>query len=127
MTTHQPRDTLSVKPSTAQQKTQRFFAPCPRGLEGVLFDELTELGAIHVEPTDGGVAFQGPFTLGYRVCLWSRIASRVLWQIAEDEYHHEEDIYEIARSIAWPNLFTAQELIRVQVDSIRSPVTSLET
>ena len=127
MATHQQsRGTLSVKTSPVQQKVQRFFAPCPRGLEGVLFDELTELGAVHVGPTDGGVAFQGPLTLGYRVCLWSRIASRVLWQLAEDEYHHEEDIYEIARSIDWPNLFTAQELIRVQVDAIRSPVTSLE-
>ncbi len=126
MATNQPRATLAVKTSPVQQKIERFFAPCPRGLEGVLFDELTELGAIHVGSTDGGVAFQGPFTLGYRVCLWSRIASRVLWQLAEDEYHNEEDIYEIARSIGWPNLFTAQELIRVQVDAIRSPVTSLE-
>ena len=105
---------------------QKFFAPCPRGLETVLFEELTELGALHVGPTDGGVAFQGPFTLGYRVCLWSRIASRVLWQLAVDEYRSEEDIFSLARDIEWPQLFSAHHTIRVQVDAIRSPVTSLE-
>ena len=108
------------------QPLQKFFAPCPRGLETVLFEELTALGALHVGPTDGGVAFQGPFTLGYRVCLWSRIASRVLWQVAVDEYRSEEDIFSLARDVEWPELFSAHNTIRVQVDAIRSPVTSLE-
>ncbi len=112
--------------ATAPQPLQKFFAPCPRGLETVLFEELTELGALHLGPTDGGVAFQGPFTLGYRVCLWSRIASRVLWQLAVDEYRSEEDIFSLARDIEWPQLFSAHNSIRVQVDAIRSPVTSLE-
>jgi len=112
--------------TSSSQPLQKFFAPCPRGLEAALFDELTELGALHVGPTDGGVAFQGPFTLGYRVCLWSRIASRVLWQLAVDEYRSEEDIFSLARDIEWPQLFSAHNTIRVQVDAIRSPVTSLE-
>jgi putative N6-adenine-specific DNA methylase len=112
--------------TSSSQPLQKFFAPCPRGLETVLFDELTELGALHVGPTDGGVAFQGPFTLGYRVCLWSRIASRVLWQLAVDEYRSEEDIFSLARDVEWPQLFSAHNTIRVQVDAIRSPVTSLE-
>ena len=112
--------------ASASQSLQKFFAPCPRGLETVLFEELIELGALHVGPTDGGVAFQGPFTLGYRVCLWSRIASRVLWQLAVDEYRSEEDIFSLARDIEWPQLFSTHNTIRVQVDAIRSPVTSLE-
>lgn len=112
--------------TSTSQPLQKFFAPCPRGLETVLFEELTELGALHVGPTDGGVAFQGPFTLGYRVCLWSRIASRVLWQLAVDEYRSEEDIFSLARDVEWTQLFSAHNTIRVQVDAIRSPVTSLE-
>ena len=120
------RGTLSVKATAATQQLHKFFAPCPRGLEAVLFDELTQLGALHVGPTDGGVAFQGPFTLGYRVCLWSRIASRVLWQLAVDEYRSEADIFALAREIEWPHLFAPHDTIRVQVDAIRSPVTSLE-
>ena len=118
--------TLSIKATPAPQRTQKFFTPCPRGLETVLAEELVKIGADQINPTDGGVGFQGPFTLGYQVCLWSRIASRVLWQLDEAEYRHEEEIYEIARNIDWPHLFSAQETIRVQVDAIRSPLTSLE-
>lgn len=120
------RPTISIKAKPVPERTQKFFAPCPRGLETALADELTKLGALHVGPTDGGVSFQGTFTLGYRVCLWSRVASRVLWQLAEDEYRHEEEIYRLARNVDWPHLFSARETIRVQVDAIRSPVTSLE-
>ena len=52
-----------------------FFAPCPRGLEAVLADELTDLGAADVKSTAGGVAFHGTLALCYRVNLQSRIAT----------------------------------------------------
>ena len=121
------RSTISVvKANPVPERPHKFFAPCPRGLEAALAAELTQLGALHVGPTDGGVAFQGPFTLGYRVCLWSRVASRVLWQLVVDEYRSEADIFSLARDVDWPNLFSASKTIRVQVDAIRSPVTSLE-
>ncbi|TAG49050.1 MAG: class I SAM-dependent RNA methyltransferase [Betaproteobacteria bacterium] len=118
--------TISIKATPIPAKVQRFFTPCPRGLEQALADELAALGAQSIDPTDGGVGFTGNFTLGYKVCLWSRIASRVLWQLAEAEYRHEEEIYKLARNIDWPHLFSANETIRVQVDAIRSPLTSLE-
>ena len=121
-----PSATLTIKAKPIPERPQKFFAPCPRGLEEPLCYELERLGALHIGPTDGGVAFQGPFLLGYRVCLWSRLASRVLWQQAESEYRHEEEIYKLAREIDWPHLFSADRTIRVQVDAIRSPVTSLE-
>ncbi len=116
----------AFNPLTTAQQSQRFFAPCPRGLEQALADELIFLGAARVERTDGGVGFSGDLQFGYRVCLWSRIASRVLWQLAENLYRNEEDVYALARGIDWPNMFTANETIRVQVDAIRSPLISLE-
>ena len=57
---------------------ERFFATCPRGLEGALAQELSALHAQEVEPLDGGVRFAGPFGLCYSVNLESRVASRVL-------------------------------------------------
>ena len=62
-------------------RTQRFFATCSRGTEEPLTAELRELGA-EVEPTRGGVAFTGDLELGYRACLWSRVASRILLPLA---------------------------------------------
>ena len=124
--TQPPRAASAFNPFATPQQIQRFFAPCPRGLEDVLADELIQLGADRVARTDGGVSFAGDLYFGYRVCLWSRIASRVLWQLAETDYRSEDDVYQLARDIDWPHMFTADDTIRVQVDAIRSPLTSLE-
>ncbi len=122
----QPRATIAVKAKAPSKVVERFFAPCPRGLETVLADELAALDADRIEITDGGVGFSGAFDLGQRACLWSRVASRVLWQLGEAEYRVEDDIYRIARDIDWPHLFAAHHTIRVETNAIRSPLKSLD-
>jgi putative N6-adenine-specific DNA methylase len=72
---------------------ERFFATCPRGLELILADELRGLKAEKVHAVGGGVQFVGDFFLCYRVNLESRLASRVLWQVATGHYRSEDDIY----------------------------------
>ena len=57
---------------------ERFFAPCPRGLEPALAAELERLGATSITPADGGVGFAGASELAYVDNLESRLASRVL-------------------------------------------------
>lgn len=105
---------------------EQFFAPCPRGLEGILADEVTALGAKDVNPTQGGVGFTGPFSLCYRINLESRIASRVLWRISETSYRSEADIYGAAQALPWPQWFSAQRTIKVSVSGQRSPLKSLD-
>jgi putative N6-adenine-specific DNA methylase len=106
--------------------TQEFFAPCPRGLEPVLAEELAGLGASAIQPTDGGVGFAGDLALCYRVNLWSRIASRVLWRLDERPYRSEEDIYKAALALPWPEWFEVGQTFRVKVSAIRSPLRSLD-
>src|SRR5256885_15304749 len=76
--------------------THRFFAPCPRGLAAPLADELTDLGAQDVKPADAGVAFRGPFDLVYQANLHSRIASRILWEVASGPYREENEANALA-------------------------------
>jgi putative N6-adenine-specific DNA methylase len=104
----------------------QFFAPCPRGLEGVLVAELQQLGASDIKPTDGGVGFSGDMRLAYSANLHSRIASRILWRLAEKPYRSEEDIYRAALDIDWPALFDVGDTIRVDVNAIKCPLKSLE-
>src|SRR5437763_380871 len=106
--------------------SERFFAPCPRGLEAVLAGELSQLGAIDVLGSDGGVAFAGELDLAYRVNLESRIASRVLWRVGEAAYGDEDDVYRFARAQDWPSWFRADRSLRVDVAATRSPLKSLE-
>lgn len=104
---------------------ERFFATCPRGLELLLVDELRELNAEKIHAFGGGVQFAGDFFLCYRVNLTSRIASRVLWQVADGGYRGEEDIYRIAYAPRWTDWFDAARTIRVDVSATQSPLTSL--
>ena len=104
---------------------ERFFATCPRGLELLLVAELRELKAEKVHAVGGGVQFAGDFFLCYRVNLTSRIASRVLWQVAGGAYRGEEDIYRIAYAPRWTDWFDAVRTIRIDVSATKSPLTSL--
>ena len=61
----------------------------------------------------------------YRVNLESRIASRVLWQVAKAGYRGENDIYRIAYAVPWTEWFDAARTIRVDVSATKSPLTSL--
>ena len=111
---------------SSSRSEQQFFAPCPRGLEALLADELGALGAREGRALAGGVAFAGDWRLCYRVNLWSRIASRVLCRIAEFPYANEDDVYRAAYSVDWTRLFSVDRTLRVYVTAHRSPLKSLE-
>jgi len=105
---------------------ETFFATCPRGLEDELKKEFHALGGKDVRATPGGVACQGPFTLCYRLNLESRIASRILWQVGQGSYRHEEDLYRLALRLPWPNWFSVTCRIKVRLVAQQSPLKSLE-
>ncbi len=106
--------------------SERFFAPCPRGLERPLAEELLRIGAVEPTPADGGVGFAGAFELVYGANLESRIASRVLWEVGGGGYDDEDDLYALASTVAWEALFAAVKRIRVNVAATGSLLTSLE-
>lgn len=105
---------------------QRFFAPCPRGLEPVLAEELAALGAAEITAAEGGVGFSGAISVAYAANLHSRIASRVLWQVGSGRYRSEEDVYRGVIALDWPQLFDGTLTIRVNVAAVRSPLNSLD-
>jgi 23S rRNA (guanine2445-N2)-methyltransferase len=104
---------------------EKFFATCPRGLELLLADELRNLKAEKIHAVGGGVHFIGDRLLCYRVNLESRIASRVLWQVAGDQYRNEDDIYRAAFALPWTDWFDPVRTIRVDVSATKSPLRSL--
>jgi putative N6-adenine-specific DNA methylase len=105
---------------------ETFFAPCPRGLESVLKDELEALGARDAATVEGGVRFAGEPALAYAANLESRVASRVLWQLAHGAYRSEREIFDAARALPWTDWFPVSHAIRVDVSAIRAKVASLD-
>lgn len=105
---------------------ENFFAPCPRGLERVLCEELAELGASGPIPTDGGASFSGEWDNACIINLESRIASRVLWKILEQDYKSEEDVYKATLSLPWEAWFSPDLTIKVNLAATKSPLKSLD-
>ncbi|UVT19058.1 MAG: class I SAM-dependent RNA methyltransferase [Nitrospira sp.] len=105
---------------------RRFFAPCPRGLEGVLEGELHSLGVPATTKTEGGVGFSAPWSTMYWVNLKSHIASRVLWEVGQSVYKTEHDVYQAAYALAWPEWFAPAQTIKVKVSARRCPLPSLD-
>ncbi|HUP97590.1 MAG TPA: THUMP domain-containing protein [Usitatibacter sp.] len=118
-----PAPRILVKQDSA---THRFFAPCPRGLAPALAAELAELNATDVQPAEAGVAFAGPYDLIYTTNLHSRIASRILWRVAQFPYATEEDVYQGAAGVRWNGFFNADRTFKVETNAHRSPVKSLD-
>ena len=79
----------------------RFFASTPKGTEALLARELTGLGAIKIRVQSAGVAFAGTLETGYRACLWSRVASRVILQLGHFPASDPEALYDGVRAIVW--------------------------
>lgn len=78
-----------------------WFATCPKGIEGLLAHELGTLGASAVRETVAGVHFEGPLAAGYRACLWSRLANRVLLPLATVDAGDADQLYAGLKALDW--------------------------
>jgi putative N6-adenine-specific DNA methylase len=103
-----------------------FFAPCPRGLESALTEELKQLGLRVTWQAPGGVGFEGELGHAYLANLESRIASRVLWRIAKARYRTAEDLYQMALALPWWQWFSEANTLRVDVTASKSPLKSVD-
>lgn len=90
-----------------------WFATCPKGVESLLAAEMSALGAASTRETVAGVHFTGPRALAYRACLWSRLANRVLWPLAELDATDGDLLYRGLRDINWGQLFAVGNTIAV--------------
>lgn len=81
--------------------TRRWFVSCPKGLEYLLVDEARALGAESAREGLAGVRVEADEAFGYRACLHSRLASRVLMPLAEFDAGDADALYEGVRTIDW--------------------------
>lgn len=79
----------------------KFFVSCAKGLEYLLVDELVALGCAHATAARAGANVEGTLVDAQRAVLWSRLASRVLWPIAEYDCPDERALYAGAAAIDW--------------------------
>ncbi|WP_462378886.1 bifunctional 23S rRNA (guanine(2069)-N(7))-methyltransferase RlmK/23S rRNA (guanine(2445)-N(2))-methyltransferase RlmL [Pseudomonas sp. Marseille-QA0892] len=81
--------------------TYEFVLTCPKGLEGLLLDEAGQLGLEEAREQTAAVRGVGDLEVGYRLCLWSRLANRVLLVLSRFDVKNAESLYDGIRAIDW--------------------------
>lgn len=101
-----------------------------KGLEEVLAQELTELGADEVQIQRRAVSFSGDKAMLYSANLWLRTALRVLVPVKSErlkvkgERRPEDQLYDIVKGINWAKYMTAETSFAIDAtvysDSLRN-------
>lgn len=118
--------TASSTPPSVQASSQtmslNLIVTCADGLEAPLQTELTSFGIASEIKSTGRLTVTGTLRDLYTICLWSRVASRVLMLIKRKnintEYDVAEQLYGLAKSINWTEQFSLEQTfaIRLSVD-----------
>lgn len=103
-----------------------LFLPCAAGVEDLLAEEVARvLPGIRLHKRRGGVALEGDPREVMILNLESRLTQRVLIEVAEGPYHHEDDLYVLAQGVDWSQWITPQQTLRVDTTATKCPLKSL--
>lgn len=105
-----------------------FFLPCAAGVEEFLAQEvhaLTGRAGQDLLTLRGGVRVRADWRDGLKLNLHSRLAQRVLVELAHAPYRNENDLYAIASGVAWEIWFTPKQTFKIETTAQHSPLQSL--
>ena len=110
----------------ADPQRWRLFLPCAGGVEALLCDEVGRLlPGSQPQARRGGVWLHSDSAGLMALSLGTRLAQRVLLELASAEYRHEDDLYALARRVDWDQWITPQHTLRVDTTAQRCPLRSL--
>ncbi|MDO9323031.1 MAG: bifunctional 23S rRNA (guanine(2069)-N(7))-methyltransferase RlmK/23S rRNA (guanine(2445)-N(2))-methyltransferase RlmL [Pseudomonas sp.] len=78
-----------------------LFLTCPKGLEALLAEEAAALGLEEVREHTSAIRGFADMTTAYRLCLWSRLANRVLLVLSRFAMKDADDLYDGILAIDW--------------------------
>ncbi|MBW2462198.1 MAG: 23S rRNA (guanine(2445)-N(2))/(guanine(2069)-N(7))-methyltransferase, partial [Deltaproteobacteria bacterium] len=109
------QDSSEARTEEAPTTDRDFFATVARGAEDVLAEELRELGVYEIEVVHGGVHFAGSLEDGYRVCVGTRVASRILLPLDRFEAQDAAALYEGVARTQWTDHLGPETTFAVDV------------
>jgi len=113
-----PRSDHKDRSSRRRPEGSTFFVSAALGLEHLLAQELTDLGALATTVRAAGVRVQGDLALAYRAILWSRLASRVLWPLSRFEVSSPSELYDACREVPWHDHLDAGGTLAVRTTCV---------
>ena len=101
------------QPGRNNFQDMRFIIKTLHGLEGVLAEELQELGMKSVQPGLRSVEFTGGLEELYKANVGLRTALRILCELKEFRASHPDTLYREIYDMEWENWFTCKKSIAV--------------
>lgn len=101
-----------------------FFVICAKGFEDLLVNELKQLDITDPQQKYSGVSFIGSLEQAYKVCLWSRLASRVLLLLKSFEANTDDALYKGVQTINWPQHIDMHGTLAVNCTVNKSEITN---
>ncbi|MCX4189206.1 bifunctional 23S rRNA (guanine(2069)-N(7))-methyltransferase RlmK/23S rRNA (guanine(2445)-N(2))-methyltransferase RlmL [Methylophaga sp. OBS3] len=101
----------------------KFTVTAARGMLPLLTAELEQFGITKLKQEAGSVRFTGTLKQAYQVCLWSRVAVRVLMPIGHFAAETPEQLYAGIQTINWSDHIAAEDAtLAVDFNSFRSKI-----
>ncbi|WP_122689672.1 bifunctional 23S rRNA (guanine(2069)-N(7))-methyltransferase RlmK/23S rRNA (guanine(2445)-N(2))-methyltransferase RlmL [Pseudomonas viridiflava] len=91
-----------------------LFLTCPKGLEGLLAEEATALGLEDTREHTSAIRGSADMETAYRLCLWSRLANRVLLVLKRFPMKDAEDLYHGVLDVEWHDHLESDGTIAVE-------------
>ena len=109
-------------------QTLHLFLPCAAGVESYLAQEVQSICGITTDDLRvlrAGVMVRGNWRNVLLLNLHSRLAQRVLVEVAYAPYRQEQDLYATASAVAWEQWFTPKQSFKIEITAQHSPLKSL--
>lgn len=103
----------------------RFCVPCLLGLEGLIADELRNIGALEVNAENGRVLFSGDANILARANICCRYAERIQVLIGQFEAHSFEDLFQGTKALPWEDWIGKNDAFPVKGYSLNSDLFSV--
>lgn len=94
-------------------ENNEFVAKTFHGLEEVLAEEIKNIGGENIEILTRAVKFTGNKKLLYKSNIYLRTALRILVPIANRNVKSNKDIYKIAKTFKWEDIFSPEQTFLV--------------
>lgn len=108
---------------TVKQPLHKFTVTAARGMLPLLSTELEQLGIQKLKSEAGSIRFTGTLKQAYQVCLWSRVAVRVLMPIGHFGAETPEQLYAGIQTIDWSQHIAAEDAtLAIDFNSFRSKI-----
>lgn len=102
-----------------------FSAACLLGVEGLVAQELGELGAMEVRAENGRVLFSGGPEIMARALMGSRCAERIGILLGEFTAHSFEELFQGVRALPWEDYIGKEDEFPVTGSCVNSQLHSV--